>query len=646
VTVPLRHADPDGPTIRLAVVVLPAVDADPAADPLFMAQGGPGASTIDTFAEYLATDNDLRPTTNRDIVLWDQRGTLYSSPFLHCPEVLNADLQSVLADATPPPDDYEAKAYEACGTRLSAEAGDLSAFNSSENADDVEDVRVALGYDQINFYGVSYGTELGQFLMRQQPDHLRSVVLDAVVPLSYNLFTEPIFAKEHITERYFADCAEDARCNAAYPDLSQRYFALIDRLDENPVEVTVVTGGPFGRPPGPEKSHQINLDGSLLDSALFQSLYTDVHDLVPLIIDQADKGSYTYLASALLPVILFDDTMSEGMWFTVECADRGDTDLSTLDLSGLDPQIAAEERDTAEEELAVCDTWNVDLLPRTDLNPVISDIPTLLLSGSWDPITPPQYAEQLLPTLTNANHVIFTDGAHGQAGLDPCANRIIASFLDDPMGDLDASCADHPVSDFVTPADIIALPALQRALDDFGLSGLLRYAYSLAPSLLIGLCLLTAIPVYAIGWLTGRFRRRQIDDAAPDLLTLDGAAPDATTSDWTKRWSQWAPWLGVIAALLILSFVGLLGLAIATTLAANEHLVLLGAIPAVWRPIFALPPLFVALVALMVVAAVALWAGHRRTPAGRIYYALLTLTGLAGVVALYSAGFLGIGFGE
>ena len=102
VTVPLRHADPDGPTIRLAVVVLPAVDADPAADPLFMAQGGPGASTIDTFAEYLATDNDLRPTTNRDIVLWDQRGTLYSSPFLHCPEVLNADLQSVLADATPP----------------------------------------------------------------------------------------------------------------------------------------------------------------------------------------------------------------------------------------------------------------------------------------------------------------------------------------------------------------------------------------------------------------------------------------------------------------------------------------------------------------------------------------------------------------
>ena len=309
VTVPRRHAEPGGPTIQLATVVLPAVSSPRQSDPLFMAQGGPGGSTIDTYAQVLIDDPSLRPTSNRDIVLWDQRGTLYSKPALMCPEVSAQDI----ADAQSGTDDdaKDEAAYVACGVRLSKEAGDLSAFNSAENADDIENLRAALGYDAINFYGVSYGTELGQFLMRQHPGRLRSVVLDAVVPLSYNLFTEPAFAQQRIGEKYFNGCAADPRCNAAFPNLTARYLALIDRLNKNPATVYITSDTDEA------KRYEIKLTGELLEGALYEALYSDVHRLIPLIVDRADRGDYTYVSSLLLPLSLFDDTMAMGMYETV-----------------------------------------------------------------------------------------------------------------------------------------------------------------------------------------------------------------------------------------------------------------------------------------------------------------------------------------
>src|SRR5262249_46716639 len=156
VSVPLRHGDDASPRIRLAVVVIPA--PDPAArqpDPLFLAQGGPGGSTISGFGQVLLDDPGKRPTLNRDVVLWDQRGTYFSQPRLLCRE-----MGQLAAGAD---EEKQKEAYRRCGERLAKEAGDLSAFNSIENARDIDDVRAALGYDKYNFYGVSYGTELGQF---------------------------------------------------------------------------------------------------------------------------------------------------------------------------------------------------------------------------------------------------------------------------------------------------------------------------------------------------------------------------------------------------------------------------------------------------------------------------------------------------
>ncbi len=446
VTAPLRHAAPDGPTIQLATVVLPALTDDRQPDPLFMAQGGPGGSTIDTYANAFISSPETRPVRNRDIVLWDQRGTYYSRPALLCPELIAEDVREALADSNPP-DPNAPDPTQECGDRLAAQVGDLSAFNTAENADDAETLRVALGYDEFNFYGVSYGTELGQFVMRQQPEHLRSVVLDAVVPMTYNIYTEPAFAKQRIGEKYFDACAADARCNAAFPNLGERYLAMIDRLNAAPVTVsvspapgsTLPAGIPQPAPTGLLSSVglspaplEVKLTGSLLESALYTSLYSDTYDLIPLIIDRADRGDFSFVSSLILPLTLFNDKDATGMWMTVTCAERGDTDPASADYNGILPRLAQEERDSAEETVQTCQRWHIELLPRSDIEPVHSTIPTLLLSGAFDPITPPEYAASMLPYLPNVQHVVFPYGSHGQAVSNPCANRIIQRFVDTP----------------------------------------------------------------------------------------------------------------------------------------------------------------------------------------------------------------------
>src|SRR5579871_6545378 len=240
VSVPRRHADPTGPAIRLATVIIKSQASEPSPEPLFIAQGGPGGSSIDSFAQLLVSEPAVRPAADRDLIVWDQRGTLFSEPALTCPEMSKEDLQTAQTKAPDKGDDEAAElaAYRACGERLAREAGNLSDFNTVENANDIEAIRIALGYDAMTFYGVSYGSELGQYLIRQHPEHLRAAVLDAVVPTTFSLITDVGEVKLRIGEKYFAACSQEPSCNKAYPNLGLRFLSLIDRLNKKPVELT------------------------------------------------------------------------------------------------------------------------------------------------------------------------------------------------------------------------------------------------------------------------------------------------------------------------------------------------------------------------------------------------------------------------
>ena len=177
--VPERHDQPDAGSIRLAIVIIKSTGDNPAPDPLILAQGGPGGSGLELYAGLASPDSELgqmlRP--ERDLVVFEQRGTRYSLPFLFCQEVLDLELNAAEQELSL---EEEARllreAFQACKVRLEAEGIDLAAYNSIENARDIIDLAHVLGYDRLNYYGVSYGTMLGQHLMRLKPELLRSAI--------------------------------------------------------------------------------------------------------------------------------------------------------------------------------------------------------------------------------------------------------------------------------------------------------------------------------------------------------------------------------------------------------------------------------------------------------------------------------------
>ncbi|PZQ47185.1 MAG: hypothetical protein DI556_18395 [Rhodovulum sulfidophilum] len=616
VSVPERRDLGASRRIDLAVAVLAPMETPAAAEPLFLAQGGPGAGTIGSFSQALLDDPATRPARNRPLVLWDQRGTGFSRPALTCPELSDAEYAAAGADTTRAADDVAyLAALRACGTRLRAQGIDLAGYQSIENADDVDALRRALGYDRIAFYGVSYGTELGQFLMRRHAGTLSAVVLDAVVPLDYDLFVEPAFAQQRIGEKYLLGCAEDARCAKAFPDLASRYLALIDRLNATPAPVMVAKPpGPTGGPPTPVA---VMLTGDMLESAIYGALYSDMHGLVPLILDRADKGDFTLVTTVLLPGTLFDDSLAEGMHLAVSCADHGDTDPAAVDFTGVLPRLAEQTRTDAALAATICHDWGIPLLPRAELAPVASDLPVLLLSGDLDPITPPSYAEELPPTLPNATHVVFPAGAHGQAITNPCANEIIGRFLDDPTAPPDTACVATEAPDFVIADDVIFLGTLQRLMAVQGIAGMLLSAILGIPAVLAAFVLATAFVVYPLGALLARGRR--------------GAAPPPGLAG---RLGRAAPWLAAASAGVALVCVVGIALAAGSTLARDETLAVMGAVPARWGWVFALPPLLSLLGLGLLFAAVAVWTTRQRSLPGRIYLSLLAMAALGAAANL------------
>ena len=632
VSVPLRHGEAGSPRIRLAVVIIPAL-VEPALrrrDPLFLAQGGPGGSTISTFAQMLVTDPDKRPTVNRDIVLWDQRGTYFSQPRLQCREA------SALPDNADEPQQLDA--MRRCGQRLQREAGDLSAFNSLQNARDVEAVRAALGYETYNFYGVSYGSELAQFLMRERPRGLRSVVLDAVVPLGFSLLTDVQPIKQQVMERYARSCEQSKACNAAYPKLGERYFALLDRLDREPVQIDppAVASAPPAAPAASAASAVSAGDADAnaptlltckdLDAALYQSIYMrEAVPLVPYVVYRAEQGDYSFVLNFVQLMQASGDDMADGMYVTVVCAEYGDTPASALHFPGLNQRLAEAGVSDAKQILTTCRDWKIKLLDKSLLQPVHSDIPTLLLSGHFDPITPPEQADRVAATLSRAHRFTFAGGTHGQAFTVPCANRLIAQFLDAPMQRPDGACAQEASPAFLTPEQLLRLPSrvpgsasIQDQLQALAGPGL---AVALALALLF-----SAVPVYSVAEIVRVFRRRRV------------ALPEG----WRGQLIVAAPWVPVLGGFVLAAFLIAAATSVGRAIERNQFLLLVGAVPAWVKSLtWGLLP-FVAVMLLMTVAMVLLWRHRARGLTGRVYYTLVVLAGWSVCFALFKSGLFGV----
>ena len=425
-----------GRTIDLAIVVLPALGNEPHSDPLFFLAGGPGQGAA-RMARGLR-GMFQRVQADRDIVLVDQRGTGESNP-LECKTedqslaALNESLESAMAR------------LKQCLGELSARA-DLRHYTTPVAMDDLDEVRQYLGYDTINIYGGSYGTRAALVYLRQHEATVRSVILDGVAPPDMRL---PLFFgrdAQRALDRLLADCAADPACSGKYPDLATRLRSLVNALDAKPVNVRLTH-------PRTGVTEDVAVDGEFVVTVLFGALYQPLTStLLPELIARAERQDFQGLLALAMANEGAADNLAIGMQLSVICAeDYPRITPEQMQAAAVDTVFASH---LMVARMRACEFWPKGRVEEAFYEPVKSNVPTLVLSGDLDPVTPPSWAESVLPHLTNARHIVVPATGHGAIATG-CGLRIAAQFINTASVDaLDTSClqALRRPPFFLTPA--------------------------------------------------------------------------------------------------------------------------------------------------------------------------------------------------
>ena len=435
--VPLDPSAPEGERIELFVAVVAALADEPAPDPFVVIAGGPGDASTRFFAQNQAAFAHI--VRQRDVLLVDQRGSGKSAP-LHCDNLTGSGLARMAKDA----------GVDAAGlVRLTLDCAktlnhDPRFFTTSLAVQDLHQVREALGYQRLNLYGISYGTRVALHYLRRFPGHVRSVVLDGVLPPTVALGPAIALNSQAALEALFNRCREDAACHAAYPDLAANFHAVYRRLRSESIEVTLDA-------PRSGESTTVWLDHMAMAGVIRQLLYSPLAaSVLPALVEAAYRGDYRKLAAQAHIAAEAVEELAIGLNYAVLCTEDepfwGHVDMNAQARTYMGSMFTAVAQ-------GVCADWPAGALDDDFRQHVASDVPVLLLSGELDPITPPRYAAQVVERLANALAVVGAGQGHGML-MVPCAQRLMADFVDGADLDaLDLSCLERmrPFPLFTSP---------------------------------------------------------------------------------------------------------------------------------------------------------------------------------------------------
>lgn len=429
-SVPLDPSRAVNATVDLHVAVVPALNRRSNLAPLFLLAGGPGQSAADL---YVAQSGAFaRINRDHDIVLVDQRGTGMSNP-LACtyPEDWQepTDPMPVLRQAT-----------QACLAKF----GDrVRFFTTSIAVQDLDAVRAALGYPQIDLYGVSYGTRVAELYMRRFPTRTHAAILDGVTYPEQIIGPETPRDGERALQLILARCHNSSDCSAAYPNLQAELDGLLKQFGAQRVGITLDD-------PNDGLPKQIDFTRGILGASLrFLSYNATQASLLPALIHQGANGALAPLAAqTIMSSRQVGDQLSAGMQYSVLCSE----DAPFIAATDVDRNAMAKTfqgTDQIDAMLEICKLWPRGPMDADLHSQLHSDVPTLLLSGEADPVTPPADAERAARGLTVKRHLVLSGEGHGQLSVS-CVPRLMAAFLDSADPDsLDASCLQgHSVEPF------------------------------------------------------------------------------------------------------------------------------------------------------------------------------------------------------
>ena len=420
---------PQGRKIALNIVVLPAVSRNKEPDPVFLFAGGPGQAATDLAREAQAILGGLN--NKRDLVLIDQRGTGKSNG-LHC--AFPDDASPEMSD----PSRREAlsrKAIAACRSKLEAKA-DLTQYTTTIAMADIEAAREALGYDSINLWGGSYGTRAAMEYLRRYENRVRTVVLDGVAPPSLAL--PESFARDagQALEKIFVTCSKEIQCSKRHADLKFTVNELIGDLTKRPRGVTIAD-------PLSGIKRELKITREMLLTAVFSTLYVpEIAAMLPASFAKAKQGDYAPLmAMSAIFGNMAEEKIAMGMRFSVVCAE--DVPRIERGQPGLASQPQPFGQMFVDEFAKGCEIWPRGTMAKDFDQPVKSAKPVLIFSGALDPVTPPQYGEEVKKNFPNSLHVIAPNVGHGVSNRG-CGPKLIRKFVETAsIEELDAKCLER-----------------------------------------------------------------------------------------------------------------------------------------------------------------------------------------------------------
>ncbi len=414
---------PTGNTIQLPVYIFKSRNPNPKKDPIIYTVGGPGATTMPS-AQYM---NYYRYLDDRDFILVEQRGTQFAKPSLDCPAWSEAIYVSNL------PNFDEAKRYRLfedaanhCKAALIEKGIDLNSYTTNEIAADIEDLRQALNIESYNLLTISYSTKIAQVLLRDYPEAIRSVVIDSPLPLEVNYDEESVANLLEVVNTLLSDCASDTNCNAAFPNLKDRFFKYLREKTENPLVVEV-------KNPTNRKLETFYLKGEDLITVFTTTSIPNI----PFEIEKMLNNDLSAVKEQLSNLFEKPDTFNGyglGMRLSVWCAEEYPFNsqerikLETNkypEIKGLSPAVFKEE---------ICKIWGVKKVNDIENKPIQSDKPVLLISGGYDTDTPVKWAAAMKNNLPNSYHLIFEGWTHTPTTNwgNPCGMQAANDFFNNP----------------------------------------------------------------------------------------------------------------------------------------------------------------------------------------------------------------------
>lgn len=424
-------------TTRLPIIILKSENPNPQPDPVLRTFGGPGSSSMN-----LVGSRKFSPwLKDRDLIIYEQRGTKYAQPSLDCPEVKETNIANAKQklDAKTAKTN-ELKAAKICYDRLINQGVDLSAYNSVESAADIEDLRRVLKLDKINLWGLSYSTRLMLEVMRDYPNGIRSVVLESTLPPEVNYDEVGVDFIIRTFDVLFKNCKADADCTKAYPNLENEFYESFAKLNKEPILAEVKDS---------KTGETVKLDGNDFATWLVDYLFSNNPDAIsyaPMAIHSVFQGDYAAFKKYSGEKTSSSST-SLAMRYSFWCGEE----IPFENMKKIRAQSFLYPKFQGYEVMSlpdICSVWKVSPAKPIANKAVKSDIPAMVVTAEFDAYTPPVWGQTTAKNLKNSFLFEVPRTGHGPAFSSPCLGNMIAEFFNDPKTAPNSECLAKTSQDF------------------------------------------------------------------------------------------------------------------------------------------------------------------------------------------------------